>query len=287
LVDRKSQNLAAGTLYFYRMKLQLFTRYCESQVITQIGQITPVLIRQWLLHLEETGHNVGGIHAAYRALRTFLYWWENELEPEGWKNPIRKVKAPRLTDDPLEPVQIDHVQKLIDACTGPNGARDKALLLFLLDTGARAAECLSCDIPDVNLITGEVLIRQGKGRKARSVYLEKKSRKALRVYLKTHPVDNPFLWLTDDQDSRLSYWGLREVIRRRAEKAGVEVPGLHDFRRAFAINMLRNGVDLITLSRLMGHSGLAVLKRYLKQANIDLQAAHAKGSPVEHSGLKG
>jgi integrase/recombinase XerD len=56
---------------------------------------------------------------------------------------------------------------------------------------------------------------------------------------------------------------------------------LHDFRWAFALNMLRNGCDLITLSRLMGHADLQVLKRYLAQTEEDLWIAYQKASPAE------
>ena len=55
LIDRKARGLADGTLRFYRIKLKLFTDFCETQVVTQIGQITLTLLRQYLLYLEETG----------------------------------------------------------------------------------------------------------------------------------------------------------------------------------------------------------------------------------------
>ena len=80
LIDRKARGCAKGTLVYYQQKMKSFTDYCESQVISQITQITPTIIRQYLLYLEETGHNPGGRHAAYRALRAFLLWYEDEVE---------------------------------------------------------------------------------------------------------------------------------------------------------------------------------------------------------------
>lgn len=284
IVDRKAQNLAKGTIRFYREKLQLFLAYCESQVITEIPQITPNVIRRFLLYLEEAGHNPGGVHTAYRTLRAFLNWWEEEVEPEGWKNPIRKVKAPKVPEEPIEPVDLETVRAMVDTCK--EGAftdvRDKALLLFLLDTGMRVSECLDLNLEDIDLIAGEILIRQGKGRKPRLGFLEQKARRALRSYLKRRNDKYPAVWITDEA-TRLTYDGLRGILTRRAKTAGVDAPSAHDFRRAFALNMLRNGVDLITLSRLMGHTSLAVLKRYLKQVDIDLREGHRKGSPVDNA----
>jgi integrase/recombinase XerD len=90
------------------------------------------------------------------------------------------------------------------------------------------------------------------------------------------------LWVTDEGE-RLQYSGLRSIIVRRAKLSRVPTPSPHDFRRAFALNMLRAGVDLITLSRLMGHSSLAMLQRYLKQLPDDLREAHQRASPVDNA----
>ncbi|HTX90678.1 MAG TPA: phage integrase SAM-like domain-containing protein, partial [Anaerolineales bacterium] len=76
LIDRKSAGLAEGSLRFYRQKIKLFTDYCEAQAVQQIGQISPSFIRQFLLYLEESAHNPGGRHAAFRTLRAFFLWYE-------------------------------------------------------------------------------------------------------------------------------------------------------------------------------------------------------------------
>jgi integrase len=81
---------------------------------------------------------------------------------------------------------------------------------------------------------------------------------------------------------RTAYGGLCPILNQRAKAIGITYPTAHDFRRAFALAMLRNGVDLITLSRLMGHTTIKVLQRYLNQLPEDLQEAHRRGSPVDN-----
>lgn len=278
---KKVEGLSSHTLAFYRQQLGHFLKYCHCQVIDNIDQLTPATIRGYLLWLEESGHNPGGVHAAYRVLKTFLRWYELEAEPTGWHNPITRIKAPKLAEEPLEPVPLADVDKMTRTCKeGFYGARDKALLLFMLDTGARAAEICACNLADIDQASGAVLIRKGKGGASRTVFLERKARRAYRAYLKTRTDKKPAAWITDEGE-RLGYGGLRALLVRRAAAAGVPTPTPHDFRRAFAITMLRNGCDLVTLSRLMGHRTLEVLKRYLKQVTEDLHAAHSKGSPVE------
>ncbi len=285
LVDRKAQGLSEGTLTFYCDKLELFTDYCDCQLITQITEINPNQIRMYLLYLEEKGHNPGGVHAAYRSLRTFLYWWEEELEPEGWKNPIRRVKPPKLSVSPLVPANMDDLKEMIDGCDSSfYGKRDKAILLSLLDTGARAKEFIAINLDDYNHITGEILIREGKGGKFRSVFLGKKSRRIARAYLRVRQDDKSAMWALQNGD-RLTYWGLRQIIRRRAIQAGVAAPQIHSFRRAFALNMLRAGVDIFSLQKLMGHADLQVLTRYLALTTEDTAKAHRIGSPVDRGNL--
>ena len=195
LIDRKAAGVADGTLRFYRQKIKLFSDYCDAMTVKQIGQITPSFLRQYLLYLEESGHNAGGRHAAFRMIRAFFLWYEDEVEPQGWSNPIRKVKAPRVPVEPLEPVSFDIVNQMIKTCPRNTftGDRDAAILLCLLDTGARASEFLSINLEDINQARGDILIRQGKGRKPRTVYIGKLSKRAHRRDLRNRWDDSAAL----------------------------------------------------------------------------------------------
>lgn len=283
ILDRKAQNMSPGTIHFYTWKLKYFLNFCRNGEIERISEISPETIRKYILWLEEAGHNPGGTHQCFRALKAFLRWFELELEPKGWSNPIRNVKAPKISVEPLEPITIDQMQKLIEVCPKdtPAGIRDRALFLTLLDTGARASEVCSMNIADLDPVTGSLLIRLGKGRKPRTVFLGQKSRRTVRAYLKTRNDYLAALWATKNQE-RLTYWALNEILKRRATQAGIVKPELHAFRRAFALNMLRAGVDVYSLQELMGHADLQVLRRYLKQTSDDLRNAHRKGSPVDN-----
>ncbi len=282
LLDRRSQNNAKGTIDFYKCKLQVFYNFCQKVKIEKVLQIEPSHIRNFLIFLQENGHNSGGVHSFFRSIKVFLRWFENEYEPENWKNPIQNIKAPKNPTKLLDPVNIDDVQKMIDFCPKNDffGIRDKAIFLCLLDTGLRAQELLSINIRDVDFFSGEIHILEGKGRKKRLVFLGSKSRKAFRAYLRIRTDVKDALWLNKSRD-RLQYWGLVAMINRRAKEAKVPPPSLHSFRRWFALTCLRAGMDVFSLQELMGHSDLQVLKRYLKQASIDLQNAHRKASPVD------
>jgi integrase/recombinase XerD len=249
---KKAEGISSYTLIFYRQQLNHFLHFCDAQIITRVSEITPNLIRQFLLSHKDSGHNPGGLHCAFRVLRTFLIWYEDEVEPEDWKNPIHKIKAPKIPENILNPVEIEDVLLMVDTCKTTDflDYRDKAILLFLLDTGVRARELLRINLEDINLMDGSVTILSGKGGKSRIVFLGKVSRKAIRIYAKYRFDDNPALWIAYDFE-RITYSGLRKMIIKRAEQARILPPSLHSFRRAFAINMLRAGVDVFSLQKLM------------------------------------
>ncbi len=179
------------------------------------------------------------------------------------KNPIRRVKAPKLVQEPIQGVTLEQFEALLKACVNE---RDKALLMVLMDTGVRAAEL--CDIKVAELSWDSILIAQGKGRKPRTVFIGRRTRRQLHRYFREW---QPQTYLfTNDEGDKLTYPALRQILRRLALRAGVPYASAHNFRRGFAIEPLRKGVDLLTLSRLLGHSSLSLLPRYAKQTSLDL-----------------
>jgi site-specific recombinase XerD len=232
----RSRNLSRGTIEFYDKKLKVFVRFCREHEITKISQISPDHLRQFLIALEQGGHRPAGTHCYYRSVKSFLKWYEREAEPADWRNPINKVKAPIIPLEPLDPVRIETIKAMLETCKRGtlNDARDRAILLVLLDTGLRLAEFLALNLEDVDPITGTILIRSGKGRKPRNVYLGDTSRRILRRYVKIRRDHSRSLWMSKSGE-RLSETGLRMMLRRRAAQAGVPVPSPNDFRRAFAL----------------------------------------------------
>ena len=92
---------------------------------------------------------------------------------------------------------------------------------------------------------------------------------------------DPALWVTNNGGTRLAVNSLRQVLARHAELAGVPMASAHDFRRAFALALLRAHVDIFSIQKLMGHADLEVLRRYLALIDDDIREAHERGSPVD------
>ena len=166
--------------------------------------------------------------------------------------------------------------------------RDMAIFMVMLDTGLRPGELCRLQIIDANQSTGEIQIRPyriGKTR-PRVVIIEKTARKALWKYLISRPdaKDREPLFLTDE-GREMTRHTLGSLVARIGDRSGVPDANPYRFRHTFAIEYLRNGGDVFTLQRLLGHATLEMVRHYLSLANSDAQAAHRQASPVENMHL--
>jgi integrase/recombinase XerD len=178
ITARKAEGLSAGSLKYYREKINIFLAWCEAQAVTQVQDVTPDLLRHFLLSMAEK-HNAGGVHGIYRGVRAFLRFIEAEEVLPAWRSPTRKVKAPKVELDPIEGVSLVDVSALLATCKRDTfvGMRDTAILLALLDTGARLSEFLAINVSDVGA-DGAITLRHTKAKKPRTVFLSTKTRRA-------------------------------------------------------------------------------------------------------------
>jgi len=279
LTSREATRLSPVTVNWYRGMLQPFLAFLEKQGITAPEAIAPSHIRAFLVSLQRQGVKDNTVHAYARAVRAFLnFLVEEGIIPES---PMRKVKMPRLDRRILPAFAPEDVKRLLAVCEAP---RDTAIVLCLLDTGLRAAEFTALNVGDVDLKTGAVQVRRGKGGKGRVAFLGAKARKALLRYLLARGEAKPEepLWLSETTGARLTAYGLRLLLRRLGKRADVEHCHPHTFRRTFALWSLRAGMNVYALQQIMGHSDLTILRRYLALVEQDLAEAHKRHGAVDN-----
>ena len=211
------------------------------------------------------------------------------------KNIAHDIDPPNPKPTVIEPFDEDEIQALLKTIgTGSDTTgrlRDKAMLLFLLDTGVRASELCGLKIGDVDIKEGSAVVK-GKGRldsgqgKERVVLFGVDTRTAVYSYLLAKGNGSAKAELfTTRQGRPLKRLHLTTHLRRLGQRSSVEPCFPHKFRHSFAIFYLRNGGDIYTLQRLLGHSSLEMVKRYLSIASTDIEKAHRRASPVDNLNL--
>ena len=280
LLSREAGGCTPATLTWYLKYLAPLGVWLEAQGVTEAQDITPGLLRAWLAEQQRRGLSASSVYHYAQAARAF----SNFMAGDGIvaESPFRAVKMPKLDKRILPAFSEKDVKRLLALC---DTSRDKAAILFLLDSGVRASEFVALDVGDVDTKTGAVTVWQGKGRKGRLTFIGAKARLALGRYLAEREDVTPDapLWASLTTDERLTTSGLRQLLRRVGEAAGVDHCHPHTFRRTCALWALKAGMSIYHLQAMLGHEDLAVLRRYLALTAGDVGDAHRKAGPVDRN----
>lgn len=166
-----------------------------------------------------------------------------------------------------------------------NTERNRAIILLLLDTGIRNEELCNIKLHDLDKRNQRIYIF-GKGSKERHVPFSARTHQAIWRYLTLRSEANlnePLFVLENGRP--FNRHRLLDLLQTIGVRAGVTDVTAHRFRHACAIEYLRNGGDPYTLQRLLGHSTLDMVKRYLAIVQADIEKAHRRASPVDNWAL--
>lgn len=181
---------------------------------------------------------------------------------------IKAVKGSRLPAG--RALTAGEIRTLFHTCAADNrpaGVRDAALLAVLYGAGVRRAEAVQLNVEDFQPETGEVRVRSGKGNKDRLTYVQGLGCTAVEVWLDVRGADSGPLFLPIHRSGKIQRRRMREqsvydVLKRRAETAGVLPFSPHDLRRTFAGDLLDAGADISTVQQLLGHASVTTTQRY-------------------------
>ncbi len=282
-------------------------RFLRSEGLTiDVTEIGPGEIRAFILHLQqkrcfsdhpfvrsqERGLSRHTISCYLRSIRAFWSWLISEGVVE--ETPFARVKIPKAPRKVIPTFSDSQIRALLDAIDNatPEGFRDYVIILALLDTALRVTELTGLRLDNLWLEEG-VLKVMGKGGKERLVPIGKGLQRLLWKYInrfRPEPAkpNCDFLFLTADGrpitrnriQKRMALYGERAGLRRVRCSP-------HTLRHTAAVSFLRNGGDVFSLQRLLGHTSLEMTRHYCELADVDVKRAHTTASPVDNLRLLG
>lgn len=309
----KARDFSPNTINDYGRTFTRFGDFLASHGDPEAEAITSDHVDDYLNQLHEAGLGDKTIANQWTALSSLWTFAESKL---GLPHIIRgKVACPRVKMLQPQPYTELEIKAMVRATTHnapwkgkPETAsrrhwalRDKAILIVLVDTGIRASELCSLQIKDYNPKIGQLYVRHGKGDKDRILPLGDRACDAVDDYLaarsraplsgrqrpgrqpgRTQLEPDAPLFATNN-NTPLQRWELLDMITSTAARAEPPVPNAncHRFRHTFAINYLRKYPNVYTLQRVLGHSSLDTVRRYLEIAQVDVHLAHRTASVAD------
>jgi site-specific recombinase XerD len=264
LLSREAMRCTPATLEHYRYSAGAFITWLELRNVTHPEEVKPSHVREWLAGMPKAKDTT--LHAKARGVRTLLRFWL----AEKYLTEAVTFAMPRLEKKQLPYLSPEQFKKALKAAPT---ARDRALLLFFVDSGIRRAEMLALNWQDVNFQTGAVVIRLGKGNKARVTAIGAHTRRALISYRRSRKVGDADPLFQTDEGMRLTPMGLRSIFERLGKRAGFKIYP-HMLRRTCAVQSLRGGMDVITLQKILGHADVSMTAHYCALLNDDVLAEH-------------
>ncbi len=264
LMEGRARRLSENTLADYHITLKQFLQFVGD---VPVNSITPAQVVAFLAtfnHLKPKS-----LLNKYVGLSAFWTW----LVKEGYTDNhlIRKIPRPRANPPVIQPFSEDDIKAMFRVL-GRKNDRNRVIILLLLDTGIRASELLNLEWSDIDLANRRIKVL-GKGHKERYVPISPRTATALFRYRATCKDARPF----DLTRTRLAH-----LLQEIGQRAGVPRVFPHRFRHTFAVMYLRNGGDIFTLQAILGHASLEMVRRYLVIAQVDVDLAHKRASPVEN-----
>ena len=226
-------------------------------------------IKAYLMMLHERGAKPQYINDQLKAFKVlFRYLYEEGYTDSILTERIKNVKQPKTI---IKTFTEQEVKKMTEYYSGHTfmEVRNRLMLMTFFDTGIRVSELIDLTLSQVK---DEYILIHGKGDKERVVPKSPLLNKWMFKYLSTR--ENFFAYRRVPENVFLSRNGrpmTTEAIHRVIKIAGKAVGvsrdirvSPHTCRHTFAQMQLKNGLDLYSLSRLMGHSNISITQRYLE-----------------------
>lgn len=279
LKAKKAQRISPNTIKDYTNAFRKFVHKVGGE--TLIEKITPNDIIDFLGSCTNVSKKTVLNH--HTALSSLWRWAKSQRIVE--ENIVRTVQPPRPEKREIIPLSRTEVEALFRAAKESEFAlRDRLILLLLLDTGVRLSELAHIQIGDINLTGDPYIVVFGKGSKERKIPICAKTANAIVEYLESRGIINTnhktSALLLNDRKAALTASGIRKVLSRLSKEAKISHVHPHRLRHTFAIWYLRNGGNIYVLQRIMGHSTLDMVKRYLAIAQSDIDRDHQQASPI-------
>ncbi len=279
LADGKE--LKKNTLLSYTRDIELFSEYMQHQKIDMIS-VNRGHVLSYILYMQDKGKASSSILRSIASLRALFSFLVSKGAMQA--NPATDIKLPKREKRAPEFLSREEIERLLNTpdISTHRGIRDKAILEIMYATGLKASELICMNMRDIDTDLGYV--RCSRGANIRIVPLGKAAVNAAKIYI---AVARPAMADADEKAlfvncsgvamTRQGLWKIIKEYARRAEIRTDITP--HSLRHSFAMHLLENGADLVSIQEMLGHKDASSTQLYARMFNGRLREVYNKSHP--------
>lgn len=270
---KKLKGLSVRTCEYYEMELNNLMEWCIKSFL----EINSEDLKEYL-RFKESKNNCGKVtvNNVRRVISSFFKYLENE--ELIIINPVRAIPAIKEPKRVRKAYTDEEVEKMRDVVNQNGNYRNIAIFEMLISSGLRISELLSLKIDDLSLVDCKGVCL-GKGNKQRVFYFSEKAKLSVIKYLENRndENENPYLFIQDRAPyNQLGVSGAGTMILNIGKQAGIQNVHPHRFRRTLATRLIRKGMEIDQVSKILGHESLGITQRYIESDRDMLELTHKK-----------
>ncbi len=280
------KGLSSNSIFAYRDAIKLLLCFASDRLKKAVDKLNiedlnEELILAFLEHIETEGQcSTKTRNARLAAIRTFFNFIGREkplLLEQAEK--IRNIPQKKTDHKQVDYLDEEEMKALLDSVKPDTrtGIRDKALLMLLYNTGARASEIVDLKISDLRLDSSGQVKLLGKGKKQRACPLWPETVELIKDYLEDRNGKNQKteLLFLNANGSPITRFGIRHIVKRYAKSVANQClsikskkVGPHTFRHSTAMHLIRSGNDINVVCDWLGHANINTTHMYVE---IDME----------------
>ena len=269
--NKKLRGLSKKSLQYYESQLIKLSEWTIKSFI----EMNSNDLKEYLLFFRELNNcSKVTLNNVRRILSSFWRWLE--IEEKIIINPMKRIphiKTPKYIHKAFTDEEVEVLRNYLYS---QKSKRNVAIFELLLSSGLRLSELESLRIDDVNLVECEGLV-MGKGGKERKFYFSERAKVCITDYLNSRVDNKEWLFVSEMAPyNKFGSSGIGYMVRETGRRCGIENVHPHRFRRTMATRLVRKGMPIEQVSKLLGHSNLEVTMRYVETDNELLKLIHNK-----------
>ena len=257
----KERNLRQGTINHYRQSYTQFYKYFDKEM--SLSDFNEKMYKDYVLHLRETLKNDVSINSYLRDLITTMHFLMKEGYVEHFQ--MKAIKVDKTNVEIYTDTELNLLLAKPDLRTCSfTEYKCWVMTNFLFSTGVRQRSLINIQVKDVDFDNQVVYVNVTKNRKSLIVPINKTMAKIFSEYLKYRQYKSKEDYLfCNIFGEKLTKSTSYHILYEYNKKRGVETTGIHRYRHTFAKQWILNGGNVVSLSKILGHSSLQITQNYI------------------------